>query len=262
MAHRQKHRRAAELRRAGFIVDEPFGLDLGGDLAAMDDAVADSVRQPRQPTAYEEAILLGLQQKTHVYQGAVAQTVRPRTSRGPVGVAEPFEIYDVVTTGRRLTDDVIARRRSRNRIAKRSRKINRPRRKRTNFAPLAWLAVFSMFFGGVLYYSAPANALMIVAPLRVNATWIGGDCWSRTATHPSDVDGWRTSPGYVAGCNDATTEWQNVVPGQYFGIDPNIGDAYAVACTVTNIATGRIVATDYARNGDGHDANCLGRWTR
>lgn len=128
-------------------------------------------------------------------------------------------------------------------------------------AAVASLLTVSALLGAALYFSAPADAYTISAPVQTTITWIGGDCRDRTATTPDDADASRIATAYAPGCHDVTVDYQVVRPGQFFGADPNIGDAFSVACTVVNTATGTIVNTDYARRGDGHDANCLGRWT-
>lgn len=141
-----------------------------------------------------------------------------------------------------------------------ARNITRPGRKHGDRVALLWLGLFSMLFGGALHYSAPANALASGARLSVEVDWIGGNCWDRTAIGRNDYAPSQLAPRIVPGCYDTIVDYQFVSPGIWYGIDPNIGDAYAVSCTVTNLATGRIVVTDYARKGDGHNATCLGRW--
>lgn len=108
----------------------------------------------------------------------------------------------------------------------------------------------------------PAAATTYGAKITVTVQWTGGNCWARTGIHPGEHDARVTEPFTVEGCYDYATSTQFVVPGAYFGADPAIGDADAVSCTVVNKASGRVIASDYARLNDGHDATCLGRWTR
>lgn len=236
MAHRQKHRDAAAARR------RTAGIrGARADLVQIDETAATDrppAHDPLDVSAYAGAILRGLQAKP-VYTGPVPDHLR---------------------RGRRLSEPVIAHRRVRGRIAKRSRKRNR--RKRSNLPALLWLYVAMLISGSAfgLSVAPPAEALTYGAPLQVTVTWVGGDCWTRGGTKPADHDPRVVSLFIVPGCHDTATDTQFATPGQYFGADPDIGDAFAVACTVTNTANDAVVATDYARHGDGHDANCLRRW--
>lgn len=174
----------------------------------------------------------------------------------------PYAAIDHRFRGRRLSPEIVEQRRLRNRVAKRQRKINRPRRKRTNLVPLLWLLAASMIIGGAGGgLAGRAEAAVMGAPLTVTVTWVGGDCWSRFGTKPNDYNPRKLAPFYVPGCHDVSIDRQVVLRGDYFGIDPDIGDAYAVSCLVRNTANGVVVATDYAQKNDGHNATCLGRWT-
>lgn len=97
MAHRRKHRDAAARARK---------LGAAAATAVIDEPAPDSrtATEPPEVSAYAEAILLGLQLKPYVHQGPVP---------------------DHRFRGRRLSDEIIARRRIRGRIAKQSRKANR-----------------------------------------------------------------------------------------------------------------------------------------
>ena len=134
MAHRQKHRDAAAYRR---LVANIKGINPADVTVLDEDRPATTATDPLEVSAYAEAILKGLQRKP-VYQGPVP---------------------DHRMRGRRLSEEVIAHRRVRGRIAKRQRKINRPRRKRTNLVPLAWLLLASIIIGAAAGLSFPqANA--------------------------------------------------------------------------------------------------------
>lgn len=131
---------------------------------------------------------------------------------------------------------------------------------RERVIPLAWLLVAMLIFGAAVGLSSPrAHAYAAGLTLRVEVAWNGGDCWARTGTAPADDNARILSPFVVLGCHDSAVETRRVAPGDWYGADPAIGNAYSVSCTVTNTATGRIVLIDYARNGDGHNATCLGR---
>ena len=98
MAHRRKHRDAAARARQ---------LGAAAATAVIDEEPAPASRtatEPPEVSAYAEAILLGLQLKPYVHQGPVP---------------------DHRFRGRRLSDEIIARRRIHGRIAKQSRKANR-----------------------------------------------------------------------------------------------------------------------------------------
>lgn len=131
---------------------------------------------------------------------------------------------------------------------------------RERVIPLAWLVAAMLIFGGAAGLSVPkAEARTVGTAMHVTVTWIGGNCWDRGGVKPADQDARILATFIVPGCYDDATETQFVGPGQWYGANPDIGDAWSVACSVTNQATGRIILIDYARNGDGHDASCLGR---
>lgn len=132
---------------------------------------------------------------------------------------------------------------------------------RERVIPLAWLLAAMLIFGAAAGLSAPrADAYAALGTtVRVEVSWNGGNCWTRGGTAPAEHDARVLAPFVVRGCHDSATDTRVIQAGQWFGADPDIGDAYSVSCTVTNIVTGRIVLIDYARNGDGHNATCLGR---
>lgn len=131
---------------------------------------------------------------------------------------------------------------------------------RERVVPLAWLAAAALIIGAAAGGSAPhAHAFSAGASLRIDVAWNGGNCWDRAGIKPRDDDERFLAPFYVPGCRDAATNFQFATPGEWFGADPDIGNAFSVSCTVTNVATGRIVLIDYARKGDGHNATCLGK---
>lgn len=131
---------------------------------------------------------------------------------------------------------------------------------RERLVPLTWLAAAVLILGAAAGLSVPkANAFAAGTTMQVTVTWTGGNCLTRGGIKPVDGDARFLAPFYVAGCSDTGNATQFVRPGQWYGADPDIGDAYAVSCTVTNMATRSIVLIDYARHGDGHNATCLGR---
>ncbi len=218
MGHRRKHRLAAASRRP---IVRYFDEDMN-ELPAPP-AAEPAPKPPRVDgnpygTEFAAGVLHGMQFKP-VYQGDV----------------DP---------------EIVRQRRARNKVAARSRRINRA-------AVLA--AAIIMMTTGIA--AAPrAQALTFGASLQVAVQWTGGNCWARAGMHPGEHDARILAPFVVTGCHDTANSAQFVVPGGYFGADPAIGDADAVSCTVTNTTTGRVIASDYARLNDGHDATCLGRW--
>lgn len=193
---------------------------------------------------------------------------RPRVDGNPygtefaAGVLNGLQFKQTYQTGD-VDPEIVRKRRARNRAAKRSRRINRAQRRGNVLAvgSLAYVLAITAYAIAGLIAPPPASALTFGASIRVAVQWTGGNCWARTGVHPDEHDARILAPFNVTGCHDTADSTQFVVPGGYFGADPAIGDAAAVSCTVTNTVTGQIIASDYARLNDGHNATCLGRWS-
>ena len=83
--------------------------------------------------------------------------------------------------------------------------------------------------------------------LETTVSWYGTDCIM--ATDPS------RNYAHVKLCNSPVIASIWAVPGQTVGLDPHMGDAYVMACTVS--IDGQINYTDSATAGDGTDVNCI-----
>lgn len=213
MAHRMKHRVAATIRR---------------------DAVAAGEQLVSSPAA----------------AGPTPAGPNPYDTEFAAGVLHGLQFKQTYQTGD-VDPEIVRQRRARNRVARRSRRINRA----------ALLAAVALVAAAGIGTAPRAEALTYGATIRVAVQWTGGNCWARAGVHPNEHDARILAPFNVTGCHDTADSTQFVVPGGYFGADPAIGDADAVSCTVTNTTTGRILSSDYARLADGHNATCLGRWT-
>ena len=135
MARRQKHRDAEMARRAGRPNVRYFDKEYNEIPTEQAEAQLRrrAAADPLEPSPYAEMILRGLQSKP-VFQGPV----------------------DHATRGTRLSEEVIARRRRRARLAKRSRKINRRKRISSAVATACLVLVGVIGGGSVFLLSTPS----------------------------------------------------------------------------------------------------------
>lgn len=133
------------------------------------------------------------------------------------------------------------------------------RREESNFTPLAWLIATMLLIGAALGLSvAPdAGAVTSYQFVQVTTVWDGGDPCNNTMTGPVPGGVGFRAPSV---CANFTSEIQKVYPGQVYGVNPIMGDAAAVGCSVVNVTSGAVLASDYGVAGDGFDVNCLRTW--
>jgi hypothetical protein len=101
---------------------------------------------------------------------------------------------------------------------------------------------------GAVGVAAPANATVYYADVITVVSWVGGDSWLEV-DYPGEGVVMEESPSKTA-----TDHW-SAVSGARIGADPIMGDADWICARFVN---GRLVASDSAYAGDGHDANCTG----
>ena len=134
--------------------------------------------------------------------------------------------------------------------------------KRSDIAPVGLLMATSALLGAAVYYSCPtAGAMVGGVHLNTVVVWSGGNDCNRMALGPSDYNPAVLTVKTTGGCTDTMVLEQWARPGDVVGLDPDIGNARSMACSVVNLSTGVTIASDSGYAGDGHDITCLGRWT-
>jgi hypothetical protein len=99
--------------------------------------------------------------------------------------------------------------------------------------------------------ASPANAYSYAHSVTTEITWGGSYCiptWSAGLYN-------RYTTGFDTLCGGSRTFTEIARPGEWYGADPDMGNASWVACTTW--VDGHLDMSDYASAGNGHEASCL-----
>ena len=100
----------------------------------------------------------------------------------------------------------------------------------------------------------PARAMSRYYAVDVSVTWTDRTCVD--VMEPSSVDRARLVYSSACRANGMASVSYLVSSGEYFGVDPIMGDNTYIHCSAA--LNGQMMYNSWARAGDGTDVNCLG----